>query len=263
MKVMLVTQSDPFYIPCFFRKFSEIFDKNSNIEIVGIVIQDSLGDKGLVQLVIRMWNFYGPIDFCKQGFRYFLFKFRNLMFQFGFTKKSNNIAYYASKVNSLILPFSSMNSYLALEFIQTEKIDLIVSISASEIFKEKILSSPKLGCINMHNAPLPKYRGMLPNFWQMYHDEEYSVLTIHTMTSKIDDGKIIYQQSTDIKPGYSFDDLAMITKERSALALWKVLGLYKNNNITLSKIPHEKGSYFTFPTKSDVRSFKNKKKRLI
>ena len=73
------------------------------------------------------------------------------------------------------------------------KPDLIIS-SCSLIFKKEILSLPKYGCINRHSSLLPSNGGVYPVFHSISKGEKYSGVTIHCMTSKIDEGKILAQK---------------------------------------------------------------------
>lgn len=262
MNILLVTQEDPFYIPLFFKRFVHLYQNQNIINIAGIVIQESLGNSKK-DLAKRMYEFYGARNFFRQGLRYAARILQEKSYTLGLTKMAHTISYYASLAKIPVLDFKSLNSRQAIDFVRENEIDLIVSVAASEIFKNEILTTPPLGCINLHNAPLPNYRGMLPNFWQMFHNESHSVLTIHTMTEKLDKGQIVYQLKTEIKPEYSFDDLAKVTKVRSADALWKVLKKYDEGSVKPVDMPDAKGSYFTFPNRDDVKKFKEMGKKLI
>ena len=59
----------------------------------------------------------------------------------------------------------------SLEIIQNFKPDLLVSLAGNEIFKQPLFESAKYGVINLHSALLPKYRGLMPSFWVMRHNE--------------------------------------------------------------------------------------------
>jgi methionyl-tRNA formyltransferase len=264
MKIVIVTQEDPFYIPIFLKEFFKIYNKsNREIQIEGVMIQEALGTGSIFSLAKRMYNFYGLRDFVKQSYKYAISKIKNVLFRFNLLDKNFSVEYFVKDNNINLLPYSDANSNQFNKFIKSENIDLIVSVSASQIFNKEILNTPKYGCINLHNAPLPKYRGMLPNFWQMYHDEDYSVLTIHKMVEKLDQGQIIYQKKTKIESWMALDDLIKVTKTNSAQALWKVLKDFKEDNIEYKEMPDIEGSYFSFPNKEDVKEFKEKGKKLL
>jgi methionyl-tRNA formyltransferase len=161
------------------------------------------------------------------------------------------------------LPFDDMNGEQAPDFVRREAIDLVVSVSASQIFKRPILEAPRIGCINLHNAPLPHYRGMLPNFWQMYHGEDESVLTIHEMVEDLDKGDILTQAGTTIEPDDSLDEVIRRTKHRSAEVLAETLEEVRTATARLSPLPAVEGSYFTWPTREQAREFRRRGKRLL
>ena len=63
-------------------------------------------------------------------------------------------------------------------------LDLVISINASQKFKSEILALPRLGCINVHGALLPRYRGRLPSFWVLANGEKETGTTVHFMNEE-------------------------------------------------------------------------------
>src|SRR6185437_2938597 len=45
--------------------------------------------------------------------------------------------------------------------------DLVVSVSCPQIFKRELIEIPPKGCLNVHGAVLPNYRGVMPSFWML------------------------------------------------------------------------------------------------
>ncbi|NGP75950.1 formyl transferase [Balneolaceae bacterium YR4-1] len=260
MKFIIVTQGDILYTPIFFREF---FAADYAGTCKGVMVQEPLGNKSMWGLIKRMLAFYGPLDFMRQGFTYVYKKLRAKGYEWNLIREPVSIENMARHHNVPVLSFTSVNNGEFKQWVRDQEIDLIVSIAASELFDEEVLELPTHGCINFHNAPLPHYRGMLPNFWQMHHGEEFSVLTVHTMTEALDKGEIVYQQKTPIKSGYSLEDLIRLTKKKSAGALVEVLRQFHEKEVSYAPMPDEEGSYYTFPGRSDVREFKSKGKRLF
>jgi methionyl-tRNA formyltransferase len=54
--------------------------------------------------------------------------------------------------------------------------------------------------LNLHNSPLPRYRGMAPINWALKNGEPEHGATIHEMTPGIDDGPIVAQVRYSIYP---------------------------------------------------------------
>lgn len=265
MKIVFVTQEDPFYIPFFFKAFFLNAQKYyiKNFQILGIIIQKPLGKKSKKEFVKTMIEFYGFNSFIFQGFRYFVIFIRKILYRFKIIKKIHSIEFYAKENNVEILNYNNVNSKNFINYVQENKIDLIISVAASQIFKKRVLSAPTYGCINIHNAPLPYYRGMLPNFWQMLYGEKYSIFTIHEMNEKLDSGRIIFQGKTKIQEGMSLNDLIIKAKIKNAVGLLKVMKCFSEGTVEYRDIPKVHGSYFSFPTKKDVYDFKKKGYRIF
>jgi folate-dependent phosphoribosylglycinamide formyltransferase PurN len=83
-----------------------------------------------------------------------------------------------------------LNSPATLDLIRSEKIDLIINARTRTIFKTMILKTPRLGCVNIHHGLLPEQRGLMCDLWA--HVEKLPCgFSLHEMTPKIDDGRII------------------------------------------------------------------------
>ena len=78
--------------------------------------------------------------------------------------------------------------------------DLIVVNSYSMLLHPEILEIPRLGCVNLHPALLPKYRGSNPLQWVIINNESETGVTMHYMNSRFDAGDIIAQRRVPIGP---------------------------------------------------------------
>ena len=88
-------------------------------------------------------------------------------------------------------------------------VDLAVSVFYDKIIKAWFIDKCKR-IINLHNAPLPKYRGVSPINWALKNGEIEHGLTIHEITPGIDDGPIIAQLKYSIYP--EFDEVIDVYK---------------------------------------------------
>lgn len=79
------------------------------------------------------------------------------------------------------------------------KPDLLV-IVAFRILPSTVLEIPKIGSINLHASLLPKYRGAAPIHWAVINGERETGCTIFFLDEKVDTGKIISREKTEIGP---------------------------------------------------------------
>lgn len=273
LRIAMVTQEDPFYIPLFFREFFRLAEvrqelapaaapasiptSGTPVELKGIMIQRALGNKTSKGLAKRIWRLYGTLGFVRMGFRYVAAKIGARLLP------RRSLAGLARGAGVPLLPMEDANGEEFLTFVRENRIDLVISVSASQIFKGEILSAPTYGCINLHNAPLPHYRGMLPNFWQLYHGEGESVLTIHQMVEDLDKGDILLRRATPITKEMSLEDLIRTTKLRSARALWHLLDRFATATVTVTPLPDEEGSYFTWPSREQAKELTRRGRKLL
>lgn len=78
--------------------------------------------------------------------------------------------------------------------------ELIVVAAYGRILPDEILALPPKGCINVHSSLLPRYRGAAPINWAVINGDAETGVTIMHMSSELDAGDIILQQSTPIHP---------------------------------------------------------------
>jgi methionyl-tRNA formyltransferase len=88
-------------------------------------------------------------------------------------------------------------------------IDLAMSVFYDKIIKDWFINRCRK-IINLHNGPLPRYRGVSPINWALKNDETEHGVTIHEITPGIDDGPILGQSKYSIYP--DFDEVIDVYK---------------------------------------------------
>ncbi|HNQ50074.1 MAG TPA: formyltransferase family protein [Candidatus Omnitrophota bacterium] len=250
LRILFITQEDPFYVRIFFDEFLNHY--RDRIDITGVVICSTIGKQSLAEKAKRLFDLYGFIDFSRLLVRYAGSKISGQTLKQLF-KKYQIPCFDSPGINS----DQFVSHWLSME------IDVIVSVASSEIFKPKLLKVARWGCINIHHAKLPRYRGMMPNFWQMYFDEKSAGITVHKINKKIDDGEILLQRDVIIQDNETLDSLIKRTKRIGARCIFEVLECIRQNKVVY--FPNDPGnaSYYSFPTKLDARVFRKKGKKLL
>jgi methionyl-tRNA formyltransferase len=141
--------------------------------------------------------------------------------------------------------------------------DLLVSIAASQVLRQRVLDVPRLGCINLHSAPLPRYQGMMPNFWTLVHGEPEATVTVHYMVEKLDAGDIVLQWPVPILPGDSLHDLMVRSKEVGVQAVLEAMEQIEHGTARRHPMDPSKATYFTFPKREDARKLRQMGRALL
>jgi methionyl-tRNA formyltransferase len=182
MKILVVT-SDVTFVPKNYQLFLESLIAN---------LEDS--DDIKIEVTFLRNN---QINYLFKGLFLFLVGARN----FAFHLCKNSIkAYFNDKtwLKEKKIPYTFFNSPNDREFhlfVENNKFDLIVNARTRYIYKKKILSLPKLGCLNIHHGLLPEKRGTMCDLWSLFQKEDTG-FTIHKMERKIDDGDIVLKVIT-------------------------------------------------------------------
>jgi methionyl-tRNA formyltransferase len=120
--------------------------------------------------------------------------------------------------------------------------------------------APK-GCLNLHTALLPKYRGLMPTFWTLKNGEKETGVSVFLVDEGIDSGPIVVQKRVRIDTD-RLEELIRRTKVIGMDAVWEAVEKVRVGKPKLIPNPDSEKSYFSFPTRDDVRAFRAAGKRL-
>tara|TARA_B100001059_G_scaffold171076_1_gene171195 strand:- start:1220 stop:1984 length:765 start_codon:yes stop_codon:yes gene_type:complete len=254
MKIVIITQNEPFYLVKNLSYLFEIIPKHS--KIVGCVVTDvsPFGKKeSFFSKAKRTFNIFGLDFFIYYALKYIVSKldFNNSVFKF---LNSRNIP--------IITLHEGINSKSSVDKIKFHEPDLLISILGNQIFKDPIINLAPKGCINLHTALLPKYRGLMPSFWVLKNNEKKTGVSVFFVDKGIDSGPIIVQEEIEIK-NETQKELILITKKMGMEAIAKCIDLIKKDDVKLIKNDPEYKTYYRFPTKKDVLEFKKNGKKFF
>jgi methionyl-tRNA formyltransferase len=250
IRVHFVTEDDPLYVTELFASFFAGYPR-AEIEVVGISIQKAFNERRLAT-GRRVLSLYGPRGFAKLLLR---LAARRL--------QGRSIARLARSKGIPLVPTRSVNDPIFVERVKQLEPDVIVSVAAPEIFKPAILEAPRLGCINIHSGRLPKYRGMMPTFWQMRSGEPNVTVTVHEMAEKLDAGAVLGTAECPIEERDSLDRVMVAAKHEGARLLIRILGELAVGEVRPQELDMSEASYFSFPRRKDVLQLRQLGHRLI
>src|SRR5262249_6532894 len=206
-------------------------------------------------------DFYGPVDFVRLAFRYASAKAKDVLLPAG--NWAGTIRRIAARYGVPSRVVSNVNAPEYVAQLRALHPDLLVSVAASQIFKHDLLSVPRLDAINLHTGTLPRYRGMLPVFWQMYDGQDAIGITIHTMTTRIDLGEILLHRRVPLNGIRSLDAGLREMKRQGARAMLEVLARYYEGEVTRRPMDSAEESYRSFPRRAHAAAFRRIGYRLL
>jgi methionyl-tRNA formyltransferase len=100
------------------------------------------------------------------------------------------LAAFCARANVQILQSSDVNTEQVVAAVAAVAPDLIFSIDNFQIFGRALLGTPRDGCINFHNGPIERYRGVNVPSWAIYNGETEHGISWHYMEPNVDAGAI-------------------------------------------------------------------------
>jgi methionyl-tRNA formyltransferase len=253
MRVLIITQDEPFYLRKNLDYLFKIIPKN--IKIVGCIVSSAspFGKKeSFIKKAIKTLKIFGLQFFLHYFFRFIISKIFNPPIN-KFLER-NGITYIGLR--------GSINSDENLQLIKSYDPDLLISILGNQIFKKALIDLAPKGCINLHTALLPKYRGLMPTFWVLKNNEKNTGVSVFYVDEGIDSGPIIVQKVIEIE-NRSQADLIKYTKKIGMELIAEAMKLIYSNKVKcLPNLDSEK-SYYSFPQRQDVIDFRKSGKRFF
>jgi methionyl-tRNA formyltransferase len=250
LRVLFVTEDDPIYVIRFFDTFLVEYPREK-FAIVGMTIVAPFRES-LAATARRILSFYGVVPASRLAARFAGAKLRR-----------RSIATLARREGIPLVSTTSVNDSRYLARIREFEPDVIVSVAAPEIFRDEILSTPRLGCINLHSGRLPKFRGMMPTFWQMLGGERQATVTVHEMAREVDAGRILGTVECPIHERDSVDRVMTEAKAAGARLMIRVLGEIARGTVVPRPLDMSEASYYSFPTRQDASNLLRRGHRLL
>ena len=260
LRAFIITQEDCLYLP----QFLDTVLRHRRANIVGMTILPPLMPKQTWFTTLRdHLALYGPVQFARQSLRYALRRGFDVLGRSVPLPGLYSVETVAKRHGVPLVPGKSINSEDYLGRLRGLSLDLVISVNASQKFKSKLLALPRLGCINVHGALLPRYRGRLPSFWVLANGEKETGTTVHFMNEELDDGPILLQERIPILPDDTQDSLIRKTKAAGAKLVIEAIERLERGTATTMPNDRSQATYFSFPRRDDGLRLRQQGRRFL
>ena len=246
MKIILLTQNDPFYLAESTKDFIKKIKDDNNHEIVKAIVTPAspFGKKeSFIKKITNSYKIFGIKFFLYYSLKYIWRKFildKSVLTEI----KKENIPLWELNGN--------INSKKNISIIKSLNADIIIIIAGNQIIKKQVLEITKYGVFNVHSSLLPYYKGLMPTFWVLKNGEKQTGVTLYKLTEGIDDGPIISHKKIIIQDKMTQSTLIKKSKIVANELIIESLSYIENER---EFITNKGGSYYKFPTKLDVKDF--------
>jgi folate-dependent phosphoribosylglycinamide formyltransferase PurN len=133
-----------------------------------------------------------------------------------------------------------------IENIEKYNLDLLILLGGYGVIKEPLLKLTPIGILSYHHGNMRKYRGMPPALWELYNNEKEIGITVQILSSGLDNGIPIEEDSIDIRKEDSLKSLRSRVFEQSEIMLYNALKKLSNKEFSPQRIDNF-GKVYTLP----------------
>jgi methionyl-tRNA formyltransferase len=134
-------------------------------------------------------------------------------------------------------------------------VQLIVSISGTQLYRKALREQTPSGIVNCHGALLPRYRGLMPSFWTLANGEREGGVSVHFVDEKLDNGPIVVQRRYRIHARDTLEEIMSRSKDLAAEAIIDAVRLIEGGEPTLLPNDASQATHHSMPNRDDVRRF--------
>ncbi len=255
MRIIILTQSDPFYLAKNIKYLIENIPVHSKIVATVVFDVSPFGKReSFTEKAKKTYDIFGA-----KFFFHYVLEYLKSSFDSG-----NDVKHVLSQNDIPVINLQkSVNHQESLDVLRSYNPDLLISIAGNQIFKKQLIDLAPKGCLNLHTALLPKYRGLMPSFWVLKNDEKETGVSVFFVDEGIDSGPILVQKRIRIEEGMTQEQLIRKSKKVGMDAIIESINLIYTGTYELIPNPESDKTYYRFPKKEDIREFYKKGKKFF
>ena len=258
MRIAILTAEEPLHLPRFFSRFLKCRAR----DVAGVFpCRPAYKNQTTFSLFRRYMKAFGAWNALRLARRVASARAKDLL---GIGRRAGrfySVRSVARHYGLLVETPGDVNAPEFLERLRALGVDLVLSVSCPQIFKADLIGLPALGCLNIHGADLPKYRGIAPSFWMLAKGEKQAGVTIFYVNAGIDTGDAAGKRLFPILPDDTLDSFLLRAKREACDLALETLERIEAGTVERKPLGGE-GSYFGFPTREAYREFRKRGRRL-
>ncbi len=240
MNIVFLTTDDPIYLPSLFDRVLSVHGDSSSVFVVPPLYKNQTAAQAA-------WRYFRTFGFAAT----WTLMTRTL----GSKLRKRSVATVCERRDAPCEPIRDVNDPAFLDRLRAMGAELIVSVSCPQIFRRPLIELPERGCLNVHGAILPQYRGIMPSFWMLANDEKRAGVSIFFVNEDVDAGELCGQWTFDIRPHETLDAFLSRSKAIAAELLLEVLEKIETGAVSRTPLDLSRGSYYSWPDRQAVRRF--------
>jgi methionyl-tRNA formyltransferase len=241
MNVVFLTTDDPIYLPSFFDRVLAARGDVTAVFVVPPLYRNQTARAAA-------WRYFRTFGLAATG---------QLAVRIAAAKLQGRSIEHACRRHAVLCePVANVNDPSFLARLRALGTDLLVSVSCPQLFGQPLIELPCRGCLNVHGAILPAYRGVMPSFWMLANREQTAGVSIFFVNDDIDAGDLCAQRTFPIRPHESLDAFLRRSKAVAADLLLSAFARIDDGTVARTPLDLRQGSYYSWPDREAVERFR-------
>lgn len=247
VRVVLITQDEPFFLADSLAYLFSLLPASTAVAGAVLLSPSPYGKReGMLRKLAKSYRIFGTGFVAHYLGRYLARKASG---------KPGVAQVMAQRGVPVVRLRAGINTAESLEAIRALSPDVLVSIAGNEIFRRPLRALAPKGCLNLHSALLPQYRGLLPSFWVLRFRERFTGVSVFLVDDGVDTGPILVQKRFAIGD-MTQEELIRHGKMVGMEAVAEAIDMIARDDLRFIAPGAAPPSYFSFPTAEDVAQFR-------
>lgn len=114
------------------------------------------------------------------------------------TRSSTEIAAIGAEMGVPVTPARRLDDAAARQLVEALAPELVLVVGWRTLLPQVLLEQPRLGCVGVHDSPLPAYRGFAPVNWAVINGERRWAVSLFHLAEDVDAGDLVDQEWFDV-----------------------------------------------------------------
>jgi methionyl-tRNA formyltransferase len=226
------------------------------VHVLEIVVLPNFNESRLA-LCRRLLRLYGALGVARLSARYAAAALGDRL------GRPRSVAATAGRLGVPVRRLGSINDLDYLGTLAQRKVDVLLSVSAPEIFRRDALAAAP-HVVNVHSGRLPAYRGMMPTFWALAAGESKVTVTVHEMVERLDAGPILGEFDVPVGTSESAFDVTARAKDVAGREVARLLARLGPGRWPAGRPPDQsEHPAYGFPGRKDARRLRAHGRHLL
>ena len=171
----------------------------------------------------------------------------------GMVERKSPVQVFAESAEIPVLTPATLKGKSEQQVFANHQADVGVVVAYGLLLPRPVLSTPRLGCLNLHPSALPRWRGAAPVQRSVMSGDEQTAVMVMRMDEGLDTGPICLAEAVAISRDVTSGELQETLAQRGASLMVRALGALERGSLDCTEQPKSGVTYAAKINKAESR----------